>query len=139
MSNSFEGSGCTASHIYILAATRSHILLRKHTVPYTRTGLPYPGKRLKIPFIRSSMKRSALFTTDSKQFGNRNTSWAHCFGYVNAVRSHRILIERIASQTPYAHPALDSRGRRVILKAAPTSSMELKVIQLLWFSQRELL
>ncbi|KAF8510690.1 kinase-like domain-containing protein [Gautieria morchelliformis] len=33
--------------------------------------------------------------------------------------------------TPYAHPALDSRGRRVILKAVPTSSMELKVIQLL--------
>ncbi|KAF8522975.1 kinase-like domain-containing protein [Gautieria morchelliformis] len=33
--------------------------------------------------------------------------------------------------TPYAHPALDSRGRRVILKAVPASSMELKVIQLL--------
>jgi hypothetical protein len=34
-------------------------------------------------------------------------------------------------QTPSVHPALDTRGRRVILKAVRASSNELKIVRLL--------
>jgi hypothetical protein len=109
MSNSFEGSGCTASHIYILAVIRSRILLRKHTVPYTRTGLPYPGKPLKILFIRSSMRRSASSPIDSKQSENRKTFLAHCFRYGNAVRSNHLL----PKESRPRHPTRTPRSTRV--------------------------